>query len=77
MGLAKVCTRQRPAEIASLGALDAFYRAEDYHQDYATRNPNNMYIVINDKPKVENLKRLFADVYRNEPVLVAAAPKRG
>ena len=29
------------------------------HQDYAFRNPNNMYIVINDAPKVENLKRMF------------------
>ena len=62
--------------VTKLGALDAFYAAEAYHQDYATRNPNNMYIVINDKPKVENLKRLFTDVYRAEPVLVAAAPKR-
>ena len=37
----------------------AFYPAEAYHQDYATRHPSNPYIVFNDAPKVENLKRMF------------------
>jgi peptide-methionine (S)-S-oxide reductase len=50
-----------------------FYPAEDYHQDFLTRNPNYPYIVINDLPKIENLKRLFHDLYRTTPVLVAAA----
>jgi peptide-methionine (S)-S-oxide reductase len=49
----------------------AFYRAEAYHQDYATRHPSNPYIVFNDAPKVENLKRLFGELYRDKPVLVA------
>ena len=39
-----------------------FYPAEAYHQDYLTLHPNQPYIVINDLPKVANLKRLFADV---------------
>jgi hypothetical protein len=30
------------------------------------------YIYINDRPKVENLKRLFVDVYRDKPVLLRA-----
>ena len=51
----------------------AFYPAEDYHQDYLTRHPGNLYIVINDLPKIDNLKRLYPDVYRSEPVLVSAA----
>jgi peptide-methionine (S)-S-oxide reductase len=51
----------------------AFYPAESYHQDYAVNNPRNMYIVINDAPKVENLKRMFPDVFRDKPVLVADA----
>jgi peptide-methionine (S)-S-oxide reductase len=51
----------------------AFYPAEDYHQDYLTLNPMNPYIMINDLPKVSNLKRLFADRYRADPVLVMAA----
>jgi peptide-methionine (S)-S-oxide reductase len=51
----------------------AFYPAEGYHQDYAFRNPNNMYIVINDAPKVENLKKFFPAEFREKPVLVAGA----
>ena len=48
-----------------------FYPAEAYHQDYLTLHPNQPYIAINDLPKVANLKRLFAQSYRAEPVLVA------
>ena len=40
----------------------AFYPAEDYHQDYLTLNPTQPYIVYNDLPKIENLKRLFPAV---------------
>jgi peptide-methionine (S)-S-oxide reductase len=49
-----------------------FYPAEDYHQDFLTLNPLYPYIVINDLPKVENLKTLFPDLYREDPVLVTA-----
>ncbi len=48
-----------------------FFPAEAYHQDFLTNNPTYPYIVINDLPKIENLKRLFADRYRDKPVLVA------
>jgi peptide-methionine (S)-S-oxide reductase len=51
----------------------AFYPAEAYHQDFLTRHPTYPYIVINDLPKIENLKRLFPDFYRPDPVLVEAA----
>src|SRR5262245_38579549 len=50
-----------------------FFPAEDYHQDFLTRNPRHPYIVINDLPKIETLRRLQPDVYRANPVLVAAA----
>jgi peptide-methionine (S)-S-oxide reductase len=50
-----------------------FYAAEDYHQDYMTLHPTQPYIVYNDLPKIEDLKRLFPDVYRTDPVLVATA----
>lgn len=43
--------------------LTAFYQAEGYHQDYATRHPDNPYIMINDAPKVANLKKQFPDLY--------------
>ena len=54
----------------------SFYPAEDYHQDFLTRNPRYPYIVINDLPKIENLKQLVPNMYRATPVLVAAAAPR-
>ena len=48
-----------------------FYPAEDYHQDFLTRHPTFPYIVVNDLPKIEDLKHVFPDVYRQQPVLVA------
>ncbi|HET6620530.1 MAG TPA: peptide-methionine (S)-S-oxide reductase MsrA [Dongiaceae bacterium] len=50
-----------------------FYPAEDYHQDFLTLHPAYPYIVFNDLPKIENLKRIFPDLYRANPVLVMAA----
>ena len=48
-----------------------FYAAEGYHQDYLTLHPTQPYIAIHDLPKIENLKWLFPDRYRAEPVLVS------
>jgi peptide-methionine (S)-S-oxide reductase len=50
-----------------------FYPAEAYHQDYLTLHPNQPYIAINDLPKVRALEQLFPNLYRADPVLVAAA----
>jgi len=50
-----------------------FYPAEAYHQDFLTRNPRYPYIAINDLPKIDELKRLFPDLYSPAPVLVAGA----
>jgi peptide-methionine (S)-S-oxide reductase len=47
-----------------------FFEAEKYHQDFLVRNPRYPYVVYNDLPKIENLKRLFPARYRAEPVLV-------
>jgi peptide-methionine (S)-S-oxide reductase len=52
-----------------------FYAAEDYHQDFMTKHPAHPYIVYNDLPKIDDLKRLFAETYRAEPVLVAATAR--
>jgi len=43
--------------------LKDFYMAEDYHQNYLANHPDQPYIVINDIPKVENLKKEFPDLY--------------
>ena len=58
--------------VTKVGKLDAFYPAEAYHQDYLTLHPNQPYIAYNDIPKVENLKKLFADNYIEKPTLVNA-----
>jgi peptide-methionine (S)-S-oxide reductase len=46
--------------------LTKFYKAEGYHQDYATKHPDEPYIAINDLPKVEHLKQQCPDLYRNK-----------
>jgi len=63
------------AIVTQVGPLPGFYPAEDYHQDFAVLHPNYPYIVYNDAPKVENLKRLFADFYRETPVTVMASSR--
>jgi peptide-methionine (S)-S-oxide reductase len=40
-----------------------FYDAESYHQDYALNNPNNPYIMVCDRPKIETLKKEFPSLY--------------
>jgi peptide-methionine (S)-S-oxide reductase len=49
-----------------------FYPAEAYHQDFLVQHPNHPYIVINDLPKIGQLKRLFREIYRSDPVLSLA-----
>ena len=72
---AKVFPKPIVTKTATMKA--AFYPAEAYHQDYATRHPSNPYIVFNDAPKVENLKRMFGALFRDKPVLVADAERAG
>jgi len=50
-----------------------FYPAEKYHQDYMTLNPRAPYIVYYDLPKLDHLKRLFPDLYREKPMLTSQA----
>jgi peptide-methionine (S)-S-oxide reductase len=49
--------------VTKVEPFQVFYPAEDYHQDYLKNNPNNPYIVYNDLPKLENLKRAFPALY--------------
>lgn len=49
--------------VTQVVALDAYYPAEDYHQNYLVRHPNQPYIVTYDKPKIENLQKQFPDLY--------------
>lgn len=56
--------------VTTIEPFQAFYPAEQYHQDFLTLNPTWPYIVVNDLPKIAALKSLFPDEYREEPVLV-------
>jgi peptide-methionine (S)-S-oxide reductase len=59
----KIATKVEP--------LKAFYPAEDYHQDYLFRNPQAPYIAVNDLPKIAALKRVWPELYREKPALLA------
>jgi len=50
--------------VTKVEPFQAFYPAESYHQDYLKNNPSNPYIVSNDLPKLENLKKVFPALYR-------------
>ena len=58
------------AVVTRVDPLSAFYPAEGYHQDFLIKNPTYPYIVINDLPKIENLKKVFPARYRERPVTV-------
>jgi len=49
--------------VTKLTKLDKFYAAEAYHQDYLKHHPDEPYIVYNDLPKLEHLKKQFPDLY--------------
>ncbi len=49
--------------VTDVTPLKAFYRAEDYHQDYAYHNPGNPYIQVCDLPKIGALKKQFPDLF--------------
>jgi peptide-methionine (S)-S-oxide reductase len=53
--------------------LKGFYVAEAYHQDFLIKNPQHPYIVVNDLPKIDALKRLFPQIYREIPANLASA----
>jgi peptide-methionine (S)-S-oxide reductase len=50
--------------VTEVAPLKKFYEAEAYHQNYYNTHPNQPYIVINDKPKVEALRTQFAELWR-------------
>lgn len=52
--------------VTKIEALNAFYPAEAYHQNYAELHPDDIYIVINDAPKVVNLKKIFPELYTDK-----------
>ena len=68
--LAKAKVYPKPI-VTQVVKLEGFYPAEEYHQNFAERNPTYPYIVYHDLPKVANLKKQFPDLYRNETAVAA------
>ena len=58
---AKVFARPIVTQVA---ALQSFNEAEAYHQDYLVNHPDEPYIVINDQPKIENLRKQLPKLYK-------------
>ncbi len=50
--------------VTELLPLDAFYPAEDYHQDFMRLNPDYPYIVVHDQPKVEALMKTYPNLLK-------------
>jgi peptide-methionine (S)-S-oxide reductase len=50
--------------VTEVTPLKGFYRAEDYHQDYALHNPDNPYILVCDRPKIEALRKEFPELFQ-------------
>ena len=68
--LTKAKVYSRPI-VTQVMKLQGFYPAEEYHQNFAERNPTYPYIVYNDAPKVVNLKKQFPELYRQETAVAA------
>ncbi len=60
--LTKAGTYPQPI-VTELVPLKKFYNAESYHQDFMRKNPDQPYIVQHDKPKIEDLKNKFPDLF--------------
>jgi peptide-methionine (S)-S-oxide reductase len=50
--------------VTEVSALDRFHEAEAYHQDYLVNHPTQPYIVINDMPKLEELRKRYPNLVR-------------
>ncbi|HYK38059.1 peptide-methionine (S)-S-oxide reductase MsrA [Alloacidobacterium sp.] len=50
--------------VTQIVPFKAFYAAEDYHQDYALKNPDNPYIQVCDRPKIAALKQQFPELFQ-------------
>jgi peptide-methionine (S)-S-oxide reductase len=51
--------------VTEVTPLKGFYDAEDYHQDYALHHPENPYILVCDRPKIDALKQQFPELFKD------------
>jgi peptide-methionine (S)-S-oxide reductase len=50
--------------VTKIAPLGGFYAAEQYHQDFVAHNPDNPYVVFNDKPKLTHLRQRFPQLLK-------------
>lgn len=50
--------------VTEVTASKGFYDAESYHQDYALHNPDNPYIKVCDRPKIDALRKEFPELFQ-------------
>jgi peptide-methionine (S)-S-oxide reductase len=62
--------------VTRVDAFKGFYPAEAYHQDFLIHNPNYSYIVYNDLPKIQNLRRMLPEYFQGKPVMVTDSGSR-
>ena len=58
---AKVFTRPIVTKVVP---LEGFYAAEEYHQNFLARHPDNPYIVVNDLPKLRALRAALPELLK-------------
>jgi peptide-methionine (S)-S-oxide reductase len=46
--------------VTEITPMDTFYKAEEYHQNYYSDNPNQPYCSMVVGPKVKKFKQLYA-----------------
>jgi peptide-methionine (S)-S-oxide reductase len=51
--------------VTTVVPLDGFYAAEPYHQNFVSRNPNYPYVVYNDLPKLDHLRKAFPELLKS------------
>lgn len=56
--------RYKNTIVTEVKKLDAFYQAEDYHQDYEEKNPNNPYIRAVSKPRVSRFLQAYPELVK-------------
>ncbi len=52
--------------VTEVVAFDVFYKAEEYHQDYEKRNPNNGYVRSVSIPRLNRFKAKFPELLKTE-----------
>lgn len=52
--------------VTEITEFSIFYPAEDYHQNFFARNPNNQYCQIQAAPKIKKIKKVFSELIKEE-----------